>query len=117
MGALLIQSNSGQPKWRKKLLLHEQKISLVSSRQSRIQGTKLEAFLVHSHREQCKKCDQYIGHVFAKSNAFVGKGEARQVWEVAEGKLELELTPSLFVHNLQSSAEGTESPTSHDGES
>ena len=42
---------------------------------------------------------------------FFGKGEARPVWEDAEDKLELELTPSLFVHPLQSSAEGTESPT------
>ena len=33
------------------------------------------------------------------------KGEARPVWEDAKGKLELELTLSLFVHHLQSSAE------------
>ena len=46
-----------------------------------------------------------------------GKGEARPVWEDAEDKLELELTPSLFVHPLQSSLEGTESPTPHHGES
>ena len=45
------------------------------------------------------------------------KGEARLVWEDAEGKLELKLTLFLFVHNLQSSAEGTESPKPHYGES
>ena len=52
-----------------------------------------------------------------QNQMYLCEGRGKASLEDAEGKLELELTPSLFVHNLQSSAEGTESPTPHHGES
>lgn len=118
---------SGQRKHgERKFYYMNRKFSLITSLKVCIQGTKLEErrfLLVHSHSEQCKKYAKttlsWSVHwlYLCKIKCFWGKGEARPVWKDAEGKVKLELTPSLFVHHLQSSAEGTESPKPHHGES